>query len=118
MIKRTDSLTRPKCPEVCSVYSSEIRNRLRNDGCFVPAVLEGQAKSPSSKLDSLWLPIGYHPWWCKVLKRAIGRFNKDDSVGFLLEMGTSLTRPVVKIAWKNMLPRTDFLLRPNGWRMG
>ena len=63
-------------------------------------------------------PIGYHSWWYRHVKRAIFRMNADVESNVLLRMGTNWDLPKVRVAWKNMLPSTDKLLRPNGWRMG
>ena len=67
-----------------------------------------------------WLPIGYHPWWYRQIRKAIACINRDVSINCLLKMAVgSWDLPNIRIAWKNMLPSTDNLLNcNNGWRMG
>ena len=116
MLERVVPLT--KSADAIYEFSDEVRNRLRNDGCLVPARRRCQVKTSSFSGLILWLPMGHHPWWYRHVKKAIAQLNSDVGVSCLLTMGTKWSCPRVKVAWKNMLPSTNKLLKPTGWRMG
>ena len=120
ILNRIDVLT--TIPEAISVYKDEVKRRLKRDGCIVPLSSSSSFSStPVSRGHSrgrsvhvLWWPLGHHPWWYRLIKRALHRFNKDVSMSSLLGMAIPRTRekPVsVKVAWKNFLPKTQSLLQ-------
>ena len=100
-------------------YQCELIRRLKLDGCNVPSFGSGERVSATmgAKPFVLWLPLGYHPWWYKKVKKALWRLNRDASVSVLLDRLFVNGLPSVKVAWKNMLPSTDKLLQL-GWRLG
>ena len=117
MLRRVQSLS--KSHSANSAFGEELRKRLTSDGCFVPAHhMRCIGKSSPDLCNILWLPIGHHPWWYRVVKRAVHQFNSCTDNLSLLKMGLLCDRPVVRVAWKNMLPRTNSLLKPTGWRLG
>ena len=91
----------------------EIERRLKNDDCVVPLAGRFRQKGPSLQKIcsvSLWLPLGYHPWWSRTVKRATFRINHDQGMQHLIRCGLLVDDPVhVRIAWKNFLPCIDSL---------
>ena len=97
-----------------AAYNAELLRRLYNDGCLVHLTHNKNMKSLKrvSRSSMLWLPMGYHPWWCRQMKRAVSRMNNDASLNSLLRMAVgSGNLPTVRVSWKNMLPSTDTLLQ-------
>ena len=95
-------------------FLDEMFARLRSDGCFVPAFAESSSKmlarKPSAR--AVWLPLGYHPWWCKTVKKAVARINNDTSFQSLLSMASpDLAKARIRIAWRNMLPCNQTLFQ-------
>ena len=118
MMKNVASITTSS--EAVKEYQFELAIRLRNDGCLLPSLEAGRAYAVmGARPFVLWLPLGYHPWWYRKVKKALTRLNCDHGLSNLLSMAVkSWTNPTVRVAWKNMLPSTDKLLQPNGWRLG
>ena len=93
---------------------NELLKGLRKDGCFLPTIKSARDGVVSKRFSSslnLWLPLGYHPWWYRQVKRALARMNNDVGLNTLLKMAVKWNLPTVHVAWKNMLPSTDNLLR-------
>ena len=112
LVKRTMSLASKDV--IVKPFLEEVSARLRNDGCFVPSFAESSSKmlarKPSAR--ALWLPLGYHPWWCKTAKKAVARINKDASFQSLLSMTSpGLAKARIRIAWRNMLPCNQTLFQ-------
>ena len=112
MLKRVNTLT-SSGDAVCE-YTDELLKRLREDGCFLPTTKSARDGVVSKRFSSslnLWLPLGYHPWWYRQVKRALARMNNDVGLNTLLKMAVKWNLPTVHVTWKNMLPSTDNLLR-------
>ena len=81
----------------------------------VPRALSyiAQREKPCSEPSNLfWFPVGYHPWWYRTMRKAVGRFNNDPSFSALVRNAKpSVGQIRVKIAWKNSLPATSSLIQ-------
>ena len=112
MLNRAASLTIGEDAQ-CG-YRSELTNRLINDGCVLPS-WTGNVRPRCSRAFKdcpvFWLPLGYHPWWDRQIKKAVRRLNKDTSYNVLLQGSVGWQSPVLRLAWKNMLPNTNNLLQ-------
>ena len=97
--------------------------RLSFDGCIVPrekprdGIFVGlRTDRPkfyhSSGSRVLWMPVSYHPWWFRYIKKVVRRVNSDSSLVSLLcsAFGTSNVI-IMRVAWKNFLPSNASLLQ-------
>ena len=116
MVNRLVSLSSTE--EMRELVVKEMLTRLRADGCFVPQtkVLRLSrvctAKQPSKPCRVLWLPMPFHPWWYRLLKRAVGRINNDPSLRNLFSAAFESELPFqLRVSWKNYLPANGSLLR-------
>ena len=116
MLNRIEALS--SSSEAKCEYRIELTKRLMHDGCLIPTVstfsrkvsaVLGARPTPTN----LWLSVGYHPWWYKHVRKMVGRINRDPALRSLLCASShSFNNPVVRVAWKNMLPSVDRLLSP------
>lgn len=114
MLKRIKELSGNK--EVESSCVSEVLRRLRVDGCAVPSMQQGSLmlKRRFSRKASviLWLPVSFHPWWYRQVKKALRKFNADLAMSSMLGSAVPSMRNVqVKCAWRNFLPSTESLIQ-------
>ena len=109
-----DLLVAPRIP----LGQSWVCDTLCRDNCLVPhvqscCVARGRLRK-HGKPDGhiMWLPLAYHPWWRRVVRRAVARFNRDESMNALLLNANPLWRRLsIRIAWSNMLPKVQTLLQ-------
>ena len=90
MLKRLEKLT--TCSDALPVYRAELLRRFSVDNCIVPrqqlhGMFSGKRKPRHGKV--FWFPISFHPWWQRILSKAIARFNKDRAMSSLLAMATN-----------------------------
>ena len=101
------------------MYVDELRRRLRNDGRIVPnsagmmdgKILLAHALPVANQRRTMWLPLGYHPWWCRIMNRAVQRANRDSALQSLVCYAFSGKGTHVRVAWRNFLPSNNALLR-------
>ena len=113
LFKRAELLTNSS--EALCEYKSVLTSRLRNDGCLVPSGMErhrGLSALNCRESKMFWLPLGFHPWWYRQVRKALTRMNSNSSLTCLLPMAVKAWKhPRVRLAWKNMLPNTQILLQ-------
>ena len=110
MLRRIGALSHSL--EAKNEYEIELTKRLENDGCLLVPQRVCRVLRSKPDIFVLWLPVGYHPWWYRKLKRAIARLNRDKGLSCLWNFSNHFVgQPVVRLAWKNMLPSTDKLLQ-------
>ena len=97
------------------VYRDELIARLTRDKCLVPQAAHTRPQRGCMRLQDdmkLWLPMSLHPWWQRIIKKAIARTNRDCSVMALLGIvNARWAKASVCVAWKNALPSADALLQ-------
>ena len=100
---------------------NELRKPLRNDGCVLPPLghfdsgaVPGKKKIVLPGADlyrNVWFPVGYHPWWSRIMKRAIKGLNNDSTLQDLVRYAVPAGNVQIRIAWRNMLPCNQKLLK-------
>ena len=117
MIKYLEKLSSNESVKLACV--AEAKRRLREDKCIVPSssnacvprsVLRPNERQASSVIN-LWMPIGFHPWWHRCVKRAINRANCDNAMRVLLRYAFSSENVKIRRAWKNFLPANQSLFQ-------
>ena len=104
--------------DVALAYKREIMSRLGKDGCVVPGVQPGQpdfirveTRLPENSF-VCWLPLGFHPFWQRQVKKVVRRVNKDTSLQSLFLNAMPGSECVnIKVAWRNFLPSVQNLIQ-------
>ena len=103
--------------------------RLRCDGSMVPRAKSGgetvvvqcagKAKLHASNCSRmLWMPVSYHPWWSRYIKKAARRVNEDSYLAVLRGSAFGTSHGFrMRVAWKNFLPSNVSLLQGKAWSL-
>ena len=111
MMRRVEKLTNSHGALVD--YKNELLDRLRANDCVLPFSGAGEWGDTIPQKHAFWLPLSYHPWWHRQIKRAVSRVNDDGTLNVLLSSSNRRWRENsrVGIAWKNILPTTSSLIQ-------